>query len=461
MVGWEPFLWAWSANQQVTRTITEALIEVSDSATRQKTNIKQLTIESIFVAEGTATRLKVIQRLLTEITGPTNTTNESFSIYTFTQQSYVTESDIGIVYRLKAIARILATEIVNTAESMARTKGGVKSTGVPITESAVEITESLARHTNKARRPTETSFEDLSFTNTSFMLASVSPDIVNVSDSATAHKLSSIIKTLSETVALGEAISKLVQKVRTYTDTPAIVISDALANIRAKIRAITSELEIESSDNLDFEVITLAQVRTLQESEDIIDDIGTELAKARQIEEPTTAITDLLQGWVNNVPLQIEEHPAPPSSLISGERRVKLRPYERRVRVQLEEEPNTAKAPLKVLAFAHGQNRLQTPLTLLRQPQFVIAKVRVIPKHPSKVARTSLLTTPRLQSLRVPVRVSTMDSIALRKQTARANISLSEPVTQQALEPRKIINIEKRYKTLQLYDLLLILDSIP
>jgi hypothetical protein len=446
MVGWEPFLYFWSAGQQITKTISET-VTISETKDRVKTTSREPGVpESVFVSEGTVVISKQYGRILVE-TVTTEFPSLSFHHISFTTLSFGVA--IEEILRVKGINRSLTAETTVIAESLARRKGDIQSLGIEVPEPAIPISEATALLRHKVRTvTTNQSFTDLSFTITGFDFERGN---VEISDLAVAHKVSVPTRSVSDTVTIGEQVARLGAKIKALA-TQTTALSESSVSIRNKIRQI-ADISAESSDAVDLEVTTLAKVRSLEESETIADDIGTELAKVRQVEE-ITAITDSLQGFVNNVPLQVEEHPAPPSSLISGERRIELRPYQRRPRIQLEEEPHRAIAPLRILASLGNRliSHIQPQLQISNSIQISRLQIRDTSKG---VARTSLLTISHPNKIKQSLRLSQ------KPQLLKASLKLSDMPTQQALEPRKIINIEKGYKTLQLYDLLLILDSIP
>lgn len=446
MVGWEPYLFNWAAPpNNVVKGITQTVV-VSEARARVATHARTLE-ESVLISD-IANRLRALTKPLTDSISIPSELDQYYSYHnlSYTQASYILAVEPGV--RIKRSNRS-RTETVFVNESLSRSKSGVKAIGIEVTEPEIPISDVLTRLCAKAKLlASDESYLDISYSDLSYLL--LHPDHSVVTDSVTFVKPIDIAKTVSDTVTIGEAVALLRTKIRTVIETTAI--SETLDNLIAKTRAL-NESTSGPEDFIDLEVQSAeaSHVKSLIEDEAIGEDILTQAEKARTIDE-TTPILERLQGWANATPLQ-EEVVIPDVTNIIGAREFYVRPQAPRPpRFEYEVE-NTVYAPLKVLAGLG--NKIITPVRQQYQAPNSIHIARIRTQEPNiGLVHTSLLTVIS------PNKVQLSLKLVQEPKPLVSTLKLASVLAQQALEPRKIINIERKYRTLKAYLLLHMVESL-
>ena len=453
MVGWERWLYNWTAGPaNIVKGITEN-VTVSEQRDRVKTTARLVATQTILVSEAFVEppRVKRGARLLTEtLDEPTGLDIGSYSNISYAFSSFTSVSET--LARVRTAVRAFV-ETADSNETISRRKNGIVSVGVAPPEPPIIISSLVQKIASKIRLLYDSgtppaSFEDLSFTNTSFWTTSR-----QISDTVTVQKLGTLSKTITETVTIGEQVAQLTTKIRTVIETE--LVSDTLDNLNAKIRE-NIEIIVEPEELLTSEVTSsaLLHTKTLDESETIGEDILSQAEKARTINE-TEVITDRLQGWAKGVPMQVEPVPTPDITNIIGAREFYVRPQEPRPpRFEYAIE-NTVYAPLRILALVDANKAIATIRTVTPATanpiQISMLRVRDKDKALIRSPIATLLQPNLLQSsLRIPQHPHPLT----------ASLKLYNSPVQKALEPRKIINIEKKYRTLKTYLLLHMIESL-
>jgi hypothetical protein len=161
-----------------------------------------------------------------------------------------------------------------------------------------------------------------------------------------------------------------------------------------------------------------------------------------------------LQGWAKGIPLQEEPEPIPDiTNIIGGVRETRIRFPERRgPRFEYEVE-NTVYAPLKLLPFASDIHKILAEIRPRDIPNAVLTGLRVRDNEGLPI-RTPISLILQLNPLKAKLRTSQTPI------KTTANLKLLHSPTQQAIEPRRIINIERKYRTLKAYLLLHMIESL-
>jgi hypothetical protein len=444
MVGWEPFLFNWGAlPNNVVKGITET-VTISETRARVKAGSRLITS-----AVNSSDVLEKVRVLIRSLVDTTDIGIRSFTDLSFTDVSY--NETLDVIFRLKANIRSFIQSIT-IAETLARSKGGVVSIGSPLIEPNIIISDAIARLAAKSRHPIDLSFTELSYTSTSFTLPTEGADTIVVSDSVTFFRPTGIAKILTESITIGEAVTKLVARIRTAIQTTTI--GETVDTIRAKIRENIEDLG-EPEELLESEVISqeITHTKSLEESEAINDDILIQLEKARIIPD-TVVVTELLQAFKNGLPLEVESLPDV-TNIISGVR-------ERRIRFQEKPPPrfewqieNFVIAPLRILPFAHDINKVITGI----RPNDTIRNTVYPPGLRVGDSDKVLIQTP-LVAVTQPHKLKLPLGLTLQPSQVHSNLKLSRSLAQQAIEPRKIINIERRYRALKALQLLHMIESL-
>jgi hypothetical protein len=450
LVGWERFLYDWGAVQNnVTKGITET-VTVSEQRARIKTT-GRIATQSISISEATpeVPRRKTGRRSLTQTLLYPAAEPVSYIDLSFTPGSYTISYDI--ISRIKGIARSFSQSIA-IAESMSREKSGSKAVGIEIGEPDVIVSDLIQRRNTKFRVYAESATPLASFEDLSFIAASYETLSRAIIDTVAFEKPTGITKTVTQTVTISEQVARLETKIRTALETEAV--SETLDNLNAKIRQLTEDIpEPEEILTTEVESSALAHTKSLIESETIGEDILSQAEKARTINE-TETVTDTLQGWAKGIPLQEEPEPIPDiTNIISGVRETRIRFPERRgPRFEYEVE-NTVYAPLKLLPFASDIHKILAEIRPRDIPNAVLTGLRVRDNEGLPI-RTPISLILQLNPLKAKLRTSQTPI------KTTANLKLLHSPTQQAIEPRSIINIERKYRTLKAYLLLHMIESL-
>jgi hypothetical protein len=451
MVGWEPFLYSWGAVQQnITRGITET-VTVSEQHARVKGSAR-LTSQSVGVGESQpeVPRRKTQRRSFAETLPYPAAEPVSYIDLSFTPDSYTISYEV--IARVKGIVRAVS-QSTTIAEATSREKSGSKAIGIEVDEPTIVVSDLVQRTDAKFRVYAESATPLASFEDLSFIAASYETLSRAIIDTVTFEKPVGIAKTVTQTVTISEQVARLETKLRAVIDIKSI--TEALDNLIAKTRALTEDIpEPEEILTSEVESSAIRHTKSLIEDETISEDILSQAEKARTIDE-TETITDRLQGWAKGIPLQEEPEPIPDiTNIIGGVRETRIRFPERRgPRFEYEVE-NTVYAPLKLLPFASDIHKILSEIRPRDIPNTaLIPSLRVRSSNRGQ-ASTPIQIQPRLNSIRLPLRLPQEPKILASK------LRLLGVPTQQALEPRKIINIERKYRTLKAYLLLHMIESL-
>jgi hypothetical protein len=229
-----------------------------------------------------------------------------------------------------------------------------------------------------------------------------------------------------------------------------IEVSDSLLRLAAKIRILSQTTAI--SDAVD-RVTAKSVSRSLSEIVEISESLVRTQAKTRRIEQ-ITIIEEELKAYKNDIELvPVTEVPTPQNIL--GFKQTRLHRLRRPPQVYKQIE-NTVYAPLKVLAFAQGQNRITTGLTLILKPVVVRTQLKLASTQPKAKAKAAMLLSAaprqRLRAHRLALSTSTFHK-------AKSRLRLKQEI-QPLIESLRPINAEKVERLSRLTALMFLIEKL-
>lgn len=264
-------------NRPISQTVA-----ISDNAARLAAKSRIVPTQTVTVGGGTVIKLKGAVRTISQTVAISESLNRiAAKIRAIPTQTVIVSDSLN---RLSAKMRALATQTITITDNVARQiTGGQQDIIKSITET-VTIGESLARRANKTRVISQTVTIGETLNKTKAAIRTLAVQTVIVTDSVTASKIRSVIRSLSDTVALSESLARLKSSRRPTLET--VTIGELVARRKSANRSL-----LESTPTGEILTRVKGTLRSILQTVPISEQLNRLTAKIRTSSQ-TVAITD-------------------------------------------------------------------------------------------------------------------------------------------------------------------------